>query len=186
MTEIDFIIILTLVWGAYRGWKNGLLKEVVSMLGFFVGLFIAYELYGVFGEWLAPQLSGNVSVGRVFGRVLAFIILWVVVPIVLGLVATVLTKTLKGLRLGFPNSMLGLLVGALKFYILLSFVFGAMDALHILSQEKKDASLLYNTVALAGDQVFHHDDRARPADDAQQGDSVQSDTTWIEIHHDKK
>ena len=186
MTEIDFIIILTLVWGAYRGWKNGLLKEVVSMLGFFVGLFIAYELYGVFGEWLAPHLSGNVSVGRVFGRVLAFIILWVVVPIVLGLVATVLTKTLKGLRLGFPNSMLGLLVGALKFYILLSFVFGAIDALHILSQEKKDASLLYNTVALAGDQVFHHDNQARPADDAQQGDSVQSDTTWIEIHHDKK
>ena len=28
MAQIDIVILLLIVWGGFRGWKNGLLKEV--------------------------------------------------------------------------------------------------------------------------------------------------------------
>ena len=96
MAQIDIVIILIMVWGAYRGWKNGLLKEIVSMLGFLLGLFVAYHLYAQFGDYLSPHISSNSNVGMIVGRLLAFIFLWVVTPIVLGLVAKMFTKALDG------------------------------------------------------------------------------------------
>jgi uncharacterized membrane protein required for colicin V production len=50
MAQIDVVILLIAIWGAYRGWKNGLLKEVVSTLGFLLGLLIAYLLYARCGD----------------------------------------------------------------------------------------------------------------------------------------
>ena len=146
MSAVDIVILVILVWGAWQGWRRGLLKEVVSMAGFFVGLLIAYQFYDKFGEYLAPVLSGNPSVAKYLGYVLAFIVIWVVVPMVLGIVANVLTKSLKWLRLGCINSSLGLLVGVLKYVVLLSFVFCAMVLFGIISQEKRDASHLYGPV----------------------------------------
>ena len=51
MAFIDFIILLLAIWAVYRGWRAGFLKEIISMIGFFVGLFLAAALYSNFGEY---------------------------------------------------------------------------------------------------------------------------------------
>ena len=39
---IELLCLAVLLYGAFRGWKNGLVKEVISFVGFFLGFFIAY------------------------------------------------------------------------------------------------------------------------------------------------
>ena len=181
MEVIDLAIILLVLWSAYHGWKQGLLKEVISMCGFFLGLFIAVQLYTAFGSYLATSLSSHAGVGNYLGKALAFILIWIIVPIILGVVANVLTRSLKGLHLGFANSFGGSLVSLVKYLILMSFVFSAMDFVGILSPEKKDASKFYQPVASIVKGIFADSNKPKATQDA----AEKSDTVWIPIHHKK-
>ncbi len=48
MPFIDFVILLLVIWALYKGWRQGFLKEIISMVGFVVGLFVAAGLYSSF------------------------------------------------------------------------------------------------------------------------------------------
>ena len=132
MAFIDFIILLLAIWAVYRGWRAGFLKEIISMIGFFVGLFLAAALYSNFGEYLAPKIGASPGVSDV----IAFILIWVVVPILLGMVANILTKALKGMKLGLPNSILGAALSTMKYLVLMSCIFNEMSAIGITGPEK--------------------------------------------------
>ena len=183
MAQIDIVILLLIVWGGFRGWKNGLLKEIVSSLGFIVGLVVAYQLYDCCGEWLSPRITQNASVGKVVGRFLAFILLWVVSPIVLGMVANMLTHTLKGLKMGLPNSVSGMLVGVAKYLILMSVILAAMNYTGILSEEKCKGAVLYQPVSSLCSFVYTH---YKTQEAAQEADTIRPDTVWIPINHSEK
>jgi len=183
MAQIDVVILLIAIWGAYRGWKNGLLKEVVSTLGFLLGLLIAYLLYARCGDYLSFYISDNVTMGKIIGRLVAFVLLWIVSPIVLGTLATLVTKTLKGLHLGFLNSLAGSVVGIVKYAILLSFIFAAMSVSGILSKEKRNQSVCYQTVAALASRVFDEFQwKSQPADNPEE---ETADTLWIPVHPKK-
>lgn len=172
---LDIFIILVLLWAAWRGWKAGFLKEIVSSVGFLVGLFVAATCYSTFGNYLAVDGSET----NMVTSIIAFLLLWIAVPIVLGFVANMLTKALKGMHLGLPNSLLGALVGFLKYFILLSCIFNVMSALHILNNEKTETSHLYKPVSGSLRLLFPTDSTAiAPTDSLQEQDA---DTVWIDM-----
>lgn len=142
MTFLDIVIIVLLLWGAYKGWTSGFLKQLVSLIGFLVGLLVASFFYMSLGKYLAPKLGSALMLSDI----LAFIILWVIVPIFLGFLANGFTRALKGMKLGIPNSVLGMVLGVLKFLILLSCVFNVMDKLGIVNKEKGQKSIFYQPV----------------------------------------
>lgn len=172
---IDIFIVIVLLWAAWSGWRAGFLKELASMVGFLVGLLVAATCYSTLGQYLAV----NGSETNMVTSIVAFLLLWIATPIVLGLVATLLTKALKGMKLGLPNSLLGMGLGLLKFSLLLSCIFNAMDALHILDNEKKEQSVLYAPLAGALQAFWENNEQATPANESYE----QSDTTWVEINH---
>lgn len=186
MAEIDIVILAIVAWAGFQGWRHGLLKEIVSLMGFFVGLFIAYHLYDAFGAYLAPNISSNATIGKYLGYLLAFIILWVVVPILMGVLANILTKSFKGLHLGGINSFLGLLVGIAKYLILLSFVFCAMDFLGILNKTKKEQAIFYNPVASIVKAFVSSDKMQFKSHAKEDSTQVKQDTVWIDVSHKKK
>ena len=155
MSSVDIIIVIILLWGAWRGWRSGLIKEIFSACGFVVGLVLAAMFYGVVGEHFAPAL-GSGSKASFAARVLAFILIWVVVPIIFGFVANALTKGIKALHAGPLNSLLGMVVGAAKYFLLISVVFSAMAYVGILSEEKKQESLLYPYITVVGQAIYEH------------------------------
>jgi uncharacterized membrane protein required for colicin V production len=181
METIDLAILLLVLWAAFTGWRRGLLKEIVSMCGFFVGLLVAYLLYTQFGDLLAPSISSHGGVGRFVGSIVAFIIIWVAVPIVLGVVANVLTRSMKAIHFGKLNSLGGATVSVVKYLILMSFVFSAMNFLGIMSSEKRQASWFYEPVSNLAGQVFSGKKRPQ-ASEEQQG---KTDTLWVNVHHPK-
>ena len=153
MLSVDTVIILILLWGAWKGWKAGLIKEAVSTGGVLVGLIVAVLLYKVLGEYLTPAL-GSGSLASYIGCVLAFVLIWVIVPIFASIMAKTLTKAVKGSLFGPLNSLLGMLLGALKFFILVSFVFSAMSYVGIISEQKKKESKFYPFVTTVGNLVL--------------------------------
>ncbi len=171
---IDIFIGVLLLWAVFSGYRNGLFKELVSTLGVLVGLIVAVLCYGKLGECLTVDGS-EVNMAT---SIVAFLLLWIVVPIVLGLVAMLFTKALDVVRLGCINRLLGVGVSFVKYALLLSCLFNAMQALHILNEERTKDSMLYKpTLALMGtafDQVikptYHH-----------VIEETQIDTLWVDF-----
>ena len=81
------------------------------------------------------------------GEILAFVIIWIAVPLIFTLVASVLTKALEAVSLGWLNRMLGAGLGALKYLLLVSLVICVIQFIdsdsQLISQTKKEQSLLY-------------------------------------------
>ena len=108
---IELLCLVILLYGAFRGWKNGLLREVISLAGFFIGLYLAYHYYKEVG-W----------------GVLGFLLIWIGVPLVLGVAAWLITKMLdKIVIVGTLNKLLGAAVGFLKYALLLGCLIMVID-----------------------------------------------------------
>ena len=173
---IDAFIIIVFLWSVFNGWRTGFIKEITSTLGILVGLLIAATCYSAFGKYLAV----NGSETNMVTSIIAFLLLWIIVPIALGLVANILTKSLKGMKLGMPNSILGALVSVLKNLVILSCVFNVMTGLHILNTEKASSSKLLSPVAGAM-QLFFSDDAAEKCATPADSTCGKSDTIWVNL-----
>lgn len=171
---IDIFIIVLMLWALYSGWRAGFIKELVSGLGILIGLLVAALCYSAFGKYLLVEGTET----NMVTSIIAFFLLWIAVPIVLGFVANLLTKALKGMALGMPNSILGAGVSLLKFLILISCVLNVMDGLHIMNQDKVQDSKLYKPVTGALRVFF-------PADSTQTDSAADKeekpDTVWIDM-----
>lgn len=177
---IDIFIIIVAAWALISGWRNGLVKEIASSIGFFVGLFIAVTCYSTFGSYLAV----NGSESNMITSIAAFFILWIVTPIVLGLAANVLTQVFKNIHLGGLNSMAGAAVSLLKFTILLSCALSAMSALHILNEDRVADSRLYEPVKSVVSRLVDYalnspeePQKFTPADHP----ATAGDTVWVDV-----
>lgn len=184
MTQTDIAILLIIIWAGFRGWRNGFLKEVISAVGFFAGLLIAWFLYDSFSDILFPNIGKDASLGRTFSRMLVFVLLWIASPIVLGLVANMITKGLKGLHVGFLNSFLGTIIGILKYVILVSFIMGALNLLGVIDKKESQKSVFYKPVSSLCSYAF--DKMERKAKAVLTGNEEEkADTVWIPVHGKK-
>lgn len=182
---LDLFIVIVVLWALYSGWRNGLLREIASGIGFFVGLVVAATCYSSFGKYLAV----NGSETNMVTSIVAFFILWIIVPIALGMVAVILSKILDAIYLGVANRAAGAAVSLLKFGILLSCALSVMSALGILNEERTESSVVYPVAkGFAGDVInWVIGDAKAVSNGAESGGEVeaQGDSIhWIEVHHD--
>ena len=143
MTTIDIIILIALGAGVIVGFMKGFIRQLASILGLIVGLLVAKALYTSLAVKLCPTVTDSMTVAQI----LAFVIIWIAVPLIFTLVASVLTKALEAVSLGWLNRMLGAGLGALKYLLLVSLVICVIQFIdsdsQLISQTKKEQSLLY-------------------------------------------
>ena len=173
---IDLFLIVLLLWSLFSGWRNGFIKEVVSTVGFLVGLFVAATCYTTLGEYLAVNGSETNQVTSI----IAFFILWIIVPIALGFAANVLTRAIKGMQLGIPNSLLGAVISFVKFLILISCVLNVMEALNILDESKRKDSALFSPVCNEVKMLLPESEHLKQF--TPEDNSTESDTFWVEMN----
>lgn len=103
LNTTEIVVLAILLYGAVMGLKNGFLKELASMTGFFIGLFLAWKYY--------DQIDGGIF---------AFLAIWIVTPIVLGILASLATKLLDWTLVGgLMNRLLGCIFGITKWAALI-------------------------------------------------------------------
>ncbi len=172
---IDIFILIIIAWALYNGWKHGLLRELVSTVGFFGGLLIAALCYETLGEYITVTGSEVNMMTSIF----AFFLLWIIVPIALGAAASILTKALKCMKLDGINCFLGGVLSVVKYAVLMSCVFNMMTVLGIMNEERTAESRFYKPAKSLLAMCFNH-----PVVAEHLPDFSVSDTLWVDFSRD--
>lgn len=142
MNLIDIIILIPIAWGAFKGFRNGFLVEIATLLGLVAGIFLALIAADVAGRVMEALVTWN----PIPFRFLAFVIVFVLVGVALKFLAKVIEHLLKSIHLNFINRIAGLGVGALKLAFILSILMIFVNYLNphitVLSDNLRQGSLL--------------------------------------------
>ena len=154
MEAIDIIILILIGVGVIQGLMKGSMKELASVVGFVAGLLLARALFGTVAEQLAPALGTSITIAQI----LSFILIWVAVPIGCSLVASVLTKALEVVHLGWLNRLAGAMLGAVKMMLLAGIGIYVLEYIdpksEMVSKTTKKASVLYTPMKELVDQCL--------------------------------
>lgn len=177
---IDVILTLLFVWAIYSGWRSGAIQQLLSALGFAVGMIIAALMY----LWLGDELAMRGSQTNMVLNVVAFAILWIIIPIVLGLVPGRFMRRLvrPDMVVRPMHRVVGAVVSLAKYVVLISCIFNFMSGLNMLSRERVAQSFWYEPVTAVMASVMSHPTSAA-ADSATE---EEADTIWIDMTGPRK
>ncbi len=146
MNLLDVIIAIPLLWGAYRGFKRGLIFEALMIIGLIIGLYAAFK----FSSLVQGLLKNVVSENSAILPFLSFALVFAAVLLVMILFAKFLEGILKIASLNLFNQIAGALLGIFKFGLVVSVVLWSFKALEphwdFISSDMKNKSLLYEPV----------------------------------------
>ena len=144
MGILDIVLGALLVFGFYKGFKNGLFIELASLISFFVGIFVAVK----FSYIISAVLEKNVSWSLKTIQVSAFIVTLLLVVIAVHLLAKVFTGIASFAFLGWANTLAGGLFATIKTALLIGIVLSLFQKVNIndriVSKETQENSLLFN------------------------------------------
>lgn len=114
MNYIDIVILLFLLYGAFRGFSKGLIIEVATLAGLILGVFIAIR-YSPFTEGI---LKDFLNITSRYLSYIALAVTFLLVVIVVYLLGKMLTRLVNIISLGLVNKLLGTLLGIAKYFIM--------------------------------------------------------------------
>lgn len=143
MNYFDIIIVIPLIWGAYKGYRKGLIIEVASLLALAVGIWGGLKFSSISARYLTPLFDVSDKVMSL----ISFAVTFIAIVIAVFTLAKILEKGIKIIALGLVNRIAGILFGTLKFLLIVSIVLTIIDSVNtqieFIDAEKKEASLLY-------------------------------------------
>lgn len=146
MNLLDVIIAIPLLWGAYRGFKRGLIFEALMIIGLIIGLYASFK----FSSLVQGMLKSFVTENSAILPFISFALVFAAVLLVMILFARFLEGILKIASLNLFNQIAGALLGIFKFGLVVSVVLWSFKALEphwdFISSDMKNKSLLYEPV----------------------------------------
>nr|WP_316927705.1 CvpA family protein [Maribacter sp. HTCC2170] len=154
MGILDILLGLLLIYGLYKGLKNGLFVEIASIIALVAGLYGAIHFSYIAGNYLSENMQWNErSI-----NITAFIITFVIIVLVVHLAGKFLTKIADFAMLGLLNKLAGAIFGALKVAVILGallvFFERANSSVNLIKSETLEDSVLYEPIKDIGALVF--------------------------------
>ncbi len=154
MNYLDVVIAIPLLWGAYMGWKKGLIFEIAMIIGMILGIYLAFKFSSLFEHLVGTYIHGSSSALPY----ISFFLVFIGVIIMMILLAKFLEGILKMSSLTPINQVLGALFGCVKFGLAISVMLSLLrpvDArIGILSAKTKSESHLYVPVLSVAHYLF--------------------------------
>ena len=142
MNYLDIIIAIVLFLFGFKGFRKGLIIEVVTLLAFAVGIYGAMH----FSEFTAEHLQDFVEINPKYLNTVAFVLTFILLVIVVNLIGKALTKLLDAMELGFLNKLFGFVFGVAKGVLLCSIlvmVLNNFQLIGVVKPEVREQSKLY-------------------------------------------
>lgn len=150
MSELNIILLIPILYFAYKGFKNGLIVELCSLVALVLGVFVTISFSDVTYALLQENFP-NLSTGL---SILSYVVTFVVVVVAVRLMGKLITKLVDAVALSFVNKTLGSLFGAFKavlFLALLSILFESLNNKWQMAPDNyTDNSEVYQVVKLTG------------------------------------
>jgi membrane protein required for colicin V production len=149
MAVLDIALLLLIGYGAYRGFRNGLIIEVFTFLAIVVGIYAAVH----FSDVMAKAFVDNLGEKYTATPAVTFTLTFLAVGALVYFGGIALEKAVRVVQLSAINRVLGAAFGVLKMLLILSVVFVTYEAYDpfgkVLSVEQREQSMLYGPVKAA-------------------------------------
>jgi len=143
MNYLDIIIAVPLLYGLIKGFSNGLVKEVTSLLALFIGVYVAIN----FSEYLEPKFINILDGYHEFVPVLAFGVLFLVSVLCIKALGFIVDKLTKALALGIFSRLFGGVFGFLKVVVIFSFLLFVITDYNLVNKQTKEDSVLFKPLS---------------------------------------
>ncbi len=155
MALLDIILGILLLLGVWKGFKNGLLIELASIVALIAGIYGAIHFSYIAGEYLTAQLNWEER----YVTIMAFVVTFLLIVTAVHFAGKLLTKVANIALLGLLNKLAGAVFGALKVAVIvgaiLVFLSRANENLRFISEEAQNESVLFNPIKEIGAIVFN-------------------------------
>lgn len=146
MTILDLFLLLPLAYGAWRGFRKGLILEVFTLLAIIVGIYVAVH----FSDRVSHKIVENLGEEYSSTPAISFTLIFLAVGALIYFGGVALEKVVKAVNLSVFNRMLGLLFGFIKALYLLSIFLVTYQSYDLggklISEDSKEKSLLYEPI----------------------------------------
>lgn len=165
MNFLDIVFGILLVWGLWRGLKNGLLIEIASIIALILGIYGAIHFSYYIGDYLSIRFDWEAR----YINILAFVLTFILIVFAVHLIGKLLTKVADIALLGLLNKVAGGIFGALKVAVILGailvFFERANTSLGLVPNHMVESSVLYGPIHDMGALVFDRVLREAPIEE---------------------
>lgn len=148
MNFVDIIIVVPLVYAAWRGFKKGLIIEVFTLLALLVGIYAGIH----FSDWTSARIEEYFDFDANYLPVIAFTVTFLAVGAMVFFAGKMLEQMVKVVNLSPINKIMGVVFGMLKMVYTLSILIILLETYDergdFIPEETKENSLLYTPVKL--------------------------------------
>lgn len=140
MNYLDIIILIILLIGFALGFRDGLIRKVIGLLGLVLGFVFALQFYRPFGKFISPLVNDEFYLAEIVAGFLLFI----------GTIflASLLKRIIHPLDKvnRFTNQLLGAISGTLQILFFISGFLLFLNIFNFPSKEDRSNSFLYAKV----------------------------------------
>ena len=152
MIWLDIVFLVPLLWGAYSGFKKGLIAQVIGLTSLFAGVWLGVNYQEVVSPFLIEKVQEK------YLSISCFIVLFFSV-IILGAITTkIMEKFANFIQLKLINKLVGLILGVLKissFLVIVVSIIQTWDSQSIMiDQSTKENSLFFPVFNNIGNSIL--------------------------------
>jgi membrane protein required for colicin V production len=152
---LDILLLLPLLYGAYKGFSRGFVIEVATLLGLILGVYVAIK----FSDYTENILRDFLDISSKYLSYIALSVTFLLVVVAIYLLGKMLTKLVDIVSLGLVNKLLGTVLGIAKSFVILCIILLIADALddkfQFMNKEVKENSLFYNPFLNFAQQMYN-------------------------------
>lgn len=119
MTIFDLVILLIIGFFGFKGFKNGLVKELGSLIALIAGIFLAIRL----SDLLGLLIQDNKQIEVEYIPIISFAIIFIIVVVLVLAFAKILNQFVKLIKMQWLNKIAGVIFSIIKLTLILGGVF---------------------------------------------------------------
>ncbi len=140
MNYLDYIILIIISVGFLLGFKDGLIRKIIGLIGLIAGIGLAFEFSESLGKIITPFFNNDSYLANIIAGILIFLVVVLIASIIKRIVHP-LDKVNK-----FLNQLIGGIIGVIQILFFLSGIMLFLDIFSFPAKESKNDSLIYNKV----------------------------------------
>lgn len=146
MNFIDIVILVPIIYAAWKGFKHGLIIEIFTLLALFVGIYASIH----FSDLTSNFLRENVGMSSKYVPVIAFTLTFLGIGAMVYFLGKTIEKIIKVTQLTPINKLAGVFFSVLKYIYILSTLLILLESydekIGFFPPNMKEESLLYHPI----------------------------------------
>ena len=147
---LDIIFIVILLLALLKGYSQGLIMGLFSLLSVIIGLAAALKFSAV----VASYIGDNINVSKEWLPLISFIIVFVIVVLLIRLAAKAVQRTFEMVMLGWVNRLGGMIFFAAIYTLVFSVLLFYAEQMKVISPETISNSKTWPYIRPLGPQVI--------------------------------